>query len=176
MEVKKESPDSFSQNGQGSTSIKQVKDTENSLNNNPEVTDCYDSYSDKLGSKKRDLTAYAENNFLTVTNSIICFLEQLEHTAQIVSQSPRVLIYQIKLFDLIPRTEINAIWIPIPKLEGVEADILVVIRGEWVKLHVSFNPGICSHQNHQNGRFDLEVRSFEEFLQWYNSTFEEVKP
>lgn len=115
-------------------------------------------------------TADHEINVISVTNELINFLVSLGHAINIISQSPRLSTYQVSLFDLIPRSEINAVWIPADGIEGVMAEIQITVFGEWIKLQVKLREYLCPLEN---GRYQLEVRSFEEFFQWYNSTFGE---
>ena len=150
----------------------QLEDTKNPLNCQSKAINYLQNLADKTAQDLNLLTSsYDEKNVTALAQCVIDFLCLSGYKAKLVSQSQRVRFYQMTLEDILPNDKTSVIWIPNPKLNGVHAEIVISLYGEKVIVEVTFDSK--SQTNAENGRYHLQIRSFEEFLQWYCSTYGE---
>lgn len=156
-----------------STSLfQQSKDTKKRFTSKGKAVKNRDSFTDEAVFDKDNSTSTAKNNATEVSKRLLDFLHSHGHTSRIVAYSPRPWAYQMSIFDYLPNVKIKAIRKP-GRSVRIKVYILVDLHGEWIKLLVRFrfDPKKCS--NIEPGRYDLEIRSFDQFHEWYNLTFGE---
>lgn len=149
-----------------------LEDTENSLNSQSKAIKHLQKIADAASQDCNLPTPlYNEKNVTALARCVIDFLSLSEHKTTVVSHSQRVRFYQMTLEDILPNDKISPIWIPNPKINGVYAEVVISLYGEKIIVEVTFDPK--SQTNAENGKYHLHIRSFEEFLQWYKSTYGE---